>query len=216
MARFILKDMQTVLRGLRQVTQSGLNYQLTEATLRWKTSSFVPLAQNVLLNCNRKQETSNFADIPARVGAVFQGLKEEVKILSGISSPALVTPEGFVFYTDKYDKSSQHREYPAVSDEAHSAKQKGVKGVKSNGEASEAAKRAREFMNPPIAPMDPEDKNEVFKTPEMRDCQTDSDMAEADKAAKRLGKFMNKEVIHEDKKFKKDSKKSHIKFHRWR
>nr|WPK49557.1 MAHS [Paramacrobiotus areolatus] len=67
-----------------------------------------------------------------------------MKILAGVNAPGLVTPEGFVFYTDKLDKDTR-KEYPAVADEVHSARLQGLKPE--SGEASEAAKRAKEFVS---------------------------------------------------------------------
>ncbi|XP_055342890.1 atypical kinase COQ8B, mitochondrial-like [Paramacrobiotus metropolitanus] len=215
MARFVMKDLQAVFRGLQQVARSSAEHQLTETALRWHTLSLRPLLQECVNKAQRSRTSGiSLREFPARVGAVMQGIQEQVKILAGMPSQALVTPEGFVFYTDKLDKDT-HKEYPAVADEAHSAKVHGLKPE--SGEACEAAKRAKEFMNPPMSPLDPEDKNEVVRTPEMSGSSAadDHNADESDKAAQRLGKFMNEEISPDSKPFKpyaKDSAKTTVSF----
>lgn len=84
------------------------------------------------------------SEIPARIGAVMQGVQEQLKVMTGIYSPTLSTPDGLVFFSsDKYDKTIQKKEYPTVAKEIHH----NIKGKPEEGEANEAAKRAREFVS---------------------------------------------------------------------
>nr|WPK49556.1 MAHS [Macrobiotus sp. 3 JF-2023a] len=87
----------------------------------------------------------NVSEIPAQIGAVVHGVQEQLKIVMGISAPSLITPEGFVYYGEKIDKTSAQKEYPTVSEEVHSASKKGAKPE--DDAASQAAKRAREFVS---------------------------------------------------------------------
>nr|WPK49555.1 MAHS [Macrobiotus sp. 1 JF-2023a] len=110
-------------------------------------------------NCLQIVSSFSLGEMSARAGAVMHGLQEQIKVMSGITAPSLITSDGVMLFSkyDKFDKTAQQKQYPTVADKSEKSSQKypavaeeehsAKLGLKQNGgEANEAAKRAREFV----------------------------------------------------------------------
>ncbi|OQV22287.1 hypothetical protein BV898_03788, partial [Hypsibius exemplaris] len=206
MAKYLLHDMQAMLRGIKQVAQISLKIQAAEINERVCQSSLRPRWSNLASSSasspasssSPRQSSFNVQEIASRAGAVLRGLEEQVKIVAGIQAPApiLAFDNGFTLYSDKIGSAQNRatRDHPTTADiddeNGHG---------KPEGEAGKAAKRAEKFMNPPVAPLDESDVSVLA-----------NNSLEGDDSHN-LKNFGKEETSHlKQDRFSKDSKKTFI------
>lgn len=159
------------------MAQSSWKLETEKVSQRFDIFRSQPFVRSAPTSGTTRTQTFSLKEIAARAGVVLRGAQEQLRNVTGLNAaPVLAFDNGTVLYGDRIQSHNPLKQNPTVMPSTGSASNGQVQPV---GEANEAAKRAKEFMNPPIAPMDPQGKNEFVTTPEMTNANGENQAQQA-------------------------------------
>ncbi|GAU93179.1 hypothetical protein RvY_05157-2 [Ramazzottius varieornatus] len=211
MSRYLLRDVQAVLRGVRKVAESSLKLETEKVSLRLGDFRSQPSLRSVPASLTSRSQAFSLQEIAARAGVVLRGVQQQFRNVTGVNAaPVVAFDNGSVLYSERIHSQSSQKQAPTTVPTGSVSN-----SPQPEGKANEAAERAKQFMNPPVAPMDPVDKNEFVAMPEMgrsngngenkqaadfmkNQGDTDMDSQYAPDSSKNTKSVPTKEIVAED------------------